>query len=530
MRWKRTAPWLAVVTAGVAAVAILPGLSWGSEQPPGGADGFAADDAAAANTPLVGAVAKDLRIDAGQAGNRLRKDNWAGRTEAQLRRELGAEFGGAWISANGGTLNIGVTTDAAAARVTAAGATPKKVARSEQTLAGIKSKLDATSADKSVTGWYVEDSTNTVVITAKSSGQAKARALVAASGVPADAVKVVTNDSTPRPLADIRGGDAYFIEQQFRCSVGFAVQGGFVTAGHCGQPGDTTAGAGNVPQGTVRQSTFPGNGDFGFVQTNATFTPTPFVNTTSNTQAVQTVPVAGSQEAPVGAAICRSGSTTGTRCGTVLAKNQTVNYPEGAVTGLTRTNVCAEGGDSGGSWLSGNQAQGVTSGGSGDCTRGGETFFQPLAEILQVNNLTLVTTAGNGGGGGGNDPSPAPSPSASASNPPGGGGGGGQQGCAGMDASASGSMNRAGAQQIVPNGRFYRARGGQQQGCLSGPEDANFDLELQRWTGRRWQTVARSTGPTAQESLTFNGQGGFFRYVVTARSGSGIFVLGANLP
>jgi streptogrisin C len=69
-----------------------------------------------------------------------------------------------------------------------------------------------------------------------------------------------------------------------------------------------------------------------------------------------------------------------------------VNYPEGTVTGLTHTDVCAEPGDSGGSWLSGDQAQGVTSGGSSDCTFGGTTFFQPVTEILEVNNLTLVTT------------------------------------------------------------------------------------------------------------------------------------------
>ena len=55
------------------------------------------------------------------------------------------------------------------------------------------------------------------------------------------------------------------------------------------------------------------------------------------------------------------------------------------------TNVCAEPGDSGGSWLSGNQAQGVTSGGSGNCTSGGTTFFQPVNEILGRYGLTLVT-------------------------------------------------------------------------------------------------------------------------------------------
>jgi len=64
---------------------------------------------------------------------------------------------------------------------------------------------------------------------------------------------------------------------------------------------------------------------------------------------------------------------------------------EGAVTGLTQTDVCAEGGDSGGSWLVGDQAQGVTSGGSGDCQVGGETFFQPVNEILEENDVELVT-------------------------------------------------------------------------------------------------------------------------------------------
>jgi streptogrisin C len=76
----------------------------------------------------------------------------------------------------------------------------------------------------------------------------------------------------------------------------------------------------------------------------------------------------------------------------VLGKNETVNYSQGAVHQMTRTSVCAEPGDSGGSYISGDQAQGVTSGGSGDCTVGGITFFQPLDEILEVNDLTLVTT------------------------------------------------------------------------------------------------------------------------------------------
>jgi streptogrisin C len=164
------------------------------------------------------------------------------------------------------------------------------------------------------------------------------------------------------------------------------VVGGFVTAGHCGTPGAATAGYNGAAQGTFQASSFPGD-DMAWVATNASGTPQPWVNQYNGYAAV----VGGSTAAPPGSAICRSGSTTGWHCGTVQATGSTVNYPQGTVFGLTMTNACAEPGDSGGSWLSGNQAQGVTSGGSGTCTSGGTTYFQPVNEILSAYGLTLVT-------------------------------------------------------------------------------------------------------------------------------------------
>jgi len=64
-------------------------------------------------------------------------------------------------------------------------------------------------------------------------------------------------------------------------------------------------------------------------------------------------------------------------------------YSQGTVTGMIRTNVCAEPGDSGGSLVAGNGAQGVTSGGSGNCTVGGTTYFQPVNEILDTYGLWM---------------------------------------------------------------------------------------------------------------------------------------------
>ena len=165
------------------------------------------------------------------------------------------------------------------------------------------------------------------------------------------------------------------------------------------------------PSGTFQASTFPGR-DYAWVRVDAGNTPRPLVNNYSG----GTVSVAGATEAAVGAAVCRSGSTSGWHCGTIQQKNASVTYAEGTVSGLTRTNACAEPGDSGGSWLAGNQAQGVTSGGSGNCTSGGVMYFQPVNPILAAYGLTLLTSGGPGPG-----PGPGPSPTATATaQPPGG--------------------------------------------------------------------------------------------------------------
>ncbi|BCJ67531.1 S1 family peptidase [Polymorphospora rubra] len=341
----------------------------------------------AVSVEILAAMQRDLGLTAPQAEARLAADAKAARTEQSLRGTLGASYGGTWLAA-GNEVVVGVTDAAAVERVRAAGATPRVVAASEAALTAVKDGLDAhgTSAPKSVTGWYVDVTTNTVVVESLPGAAAEAATFVAASGVKVDRVRVDATAQAPQPYYDVRGGDAYYIGGS-RCSVGFSVVGGFVTAGHCGRAGQAVSGYNQVAMGTIAGSSFPGN-DYGWVRTNSNWTPRGIVNRYNGTN----VAVRGSTESAVGASICRSGSTTGWRCGTVQAKNQTVSYPQGQVGGLTRTNACAQGGDSGGSWLSGNQAQGVTSGGSGNCTTGGTTFFQPLREILSVYGLTLVTS------------------------------------------------------------------------------------------------------------------------------------------
>ncbi len=381
-RRRLTALGVVVAAVGAAAAVTLPSFAGDS-----GAPRVPAGQAVEGADPqVVEALRRDLGLDETQVAARLKTERWATGVVDQLRTELGADYGGSWLSADGSQLNVAVADPAEAARVRAAGAVPKVVERGVGQLDALKTRMDRSAARaQQVSGWYVDVASNSLVVLAQPGAEAAGWRFVARAGVPRQAVRMATEEQ-PRLFADVRGGEPFFVGAG-RCSVGFAVVGGYVTAGHCGRVGARTSGADGELQGVFRSSSFPGD-DWAFVQVN------------SNTRVLPEVTdfrggiarVAGSREVPAGSSICRSGSTTGVRCGTVQARNATVRYPEGLVSGLVRTNVCAEPGDSGGSWISGNQAQGVTSGGSGDCIRGGTTFYQPINEILQRNNLTLLTT------------------------------------------------------------------------------------------------------------------------------------------
>ncbi|GLY02282.1 MULTISPECIES: ricin-type beta-trefoil lectin domain protein [Actinoplanes] len=380
---------LAVGAAALTTVALTPVAGHAGPQP---APAPAAAPAGLGLDPgMVAALRRDLGLDDRQIAQRLAVEAAAPVVEQRLRAALGDRFAGAWIPAGATRLTVAITDKNQAARVRAEGAVPAIVQRGGDALDADLARLDRNgdAAPDAVRGWSVDPATNSVVVTTKPGTEAAARRFAAASG--AAAVTVRTAAAQPVPMYDTRGGDQYVINGNTLCSVGFSVAGGFVTAGHCGGAGSPTLGYNNVAQGTFAGSSFPGN-DYAWVRTNGNWTSQPWVNNYSGGN----VTVAGSTEAAIGSSICRSGRTTGWRCGTLLGKNETINYAQGSVSGLSRSNACAQPGDSGGSWISGNQAQGVTSGGTGDCTSGGTMWFQPVNEILSVYGLSLTTT-GNAG-------------------------------------------------------------------------------------------------------------------------------------
>ncbi|MFI5491485.1 S1 family peptidase [Actinoplanes sp. NPDC051859] len=296
-----------------------------------------------------------------------------------LESRLGDQAAGSYVD-GAGKLIVNVTDAATAQTVTAAGAVPRYVTRSGAQLAAADATLKV-SLKTPGTSFALDPVSNQILVTADSTVTgAKLAAVKATVGKLGDRARV---ESVPGTLSTtISGGDAIYTGGS-RCSLGFNVRSGstyyFLTAGHCTNAGSTWTN-GSATLGTRSGSSFPTN-DYGIVR---------YTNTTiAKPGAVGSQDITSAGTPAVGTTVYRRGSTTGTHSGRVTALNATVNYAQGSVYGMIRTTVCAQPGDSGGPLYAGTTAMGLTSGGSGNCSSGGTTFFQPVTEALGVYGVSV---------------------------------------------------------------------------------------------------------------------------------------------
>lgn len=331
-------------------------------------------------------------------------------TGASLISRLGtARTAGTWIDSAGRTV-VAVTDEKAAAQVERAGARAKMVGHSMNEMKAAARTLRA-APRVAGTAWVMDYRTNRVVVQADSTVSASdwSSMTKVASGIGG----FVRMERTQGTFTTRLNGAQPILSTGGRCSAGFNVTNGqsdfILTAGHCGPKGSTwfADNQGNQQLGTTVQSNFPGN-DFSLVQyASGSAGQGADIVAIGNGNGVR---ITGVADAAVGQRVFRSGSTSGLHDGEVKGLDATVNYPEGTVTGLIETNVCAEPGDSGGPLFSDGIALGVTSGGSGDCTSGGTTFFQPLTKAMQALGVQLIVSKQAAAGQSG---SPTPAPSAS---------------------------------------------------------------------------------------------------------------------
>ncbi|GAA0348772.1 S1 family peptidase [Streptomyces blastmyceticus] len=169
------------------------------------------------------------------------------------------------------------------------------------------------------------------------------------------------------PILSGTGGSVY------ECTGGFNDYraGTVTTAGHCAAAASTWYDATGNLLGTVSDHKFPGS-DWTVI------TPAPgwtladdVVNGTGGT-----TPITGFAQPQPGQSVCGTGATSGVQCGTIIATNVTVNYPEGAVLGLAESSQTGNGGDSGGPVYAKTTGVGLISG--GPAGGGSPTFVQPL--------------------------------------------------------------------------------------------------------------------------------------------------------
>jgi len=334
---------------------------------------------AAGSTPPVAASSTgEERTDAARA---------QARSAMAAERRLSSEGAGTYYHARTGTMVVNVTDRRDFASVRAAGAHPRLVDFSSSQLVRVTEALTARVTIPG-TSWAIDPRGNEVDVTADSSvSRAEmARLRAVTSRFPA---RTDLDRTAGRLQPTISGGQAIYGGGS-RCSLGFNVRSGstyyFLTAGHC--TNIASSWYANSSQTTYlgprAGTSFPGN-DYGIVRYSSSVSKPGSVYLYNGSYQ----DITSAANAYVGEYVRRSGSTTGLRGGSVQALNATVNYSQGSVYGLIKTNVCAEGGDSGGSLFDGTRAIGLTSGGSGNCSTGGTTYFQPVTEALSAYGVSV---------------------------------------------------------------------------------------------------------------------------------------------
>ncbi|MFB9906078.1 S1 family peptidase [Allokutzneria oryzae] len=374
------------------------------------APAFAVDNTSP-NGAVLSAMQRDFGLSAEQAKQRVRQETDAAQVAA--RASADASYAGSWIES--GKPVVAVSDPARADAVRATGAEVRVVRGSRAQLDGAKAELDrrTSSSPAEVGSWYVDEPTNSVVVTVtKGKRSAATESFVAEAAKTGQNVRVEETEGVAVATSDLVGGNAIYMGggTAGRCSAGFAAKTSsgeprLVTAGHCSKPGPVVA-LGNLGIGEFVNTNWKDGNDFAAVAVNPlTWTVQPLVNQWDGNN----VTVKGSEEAPLGGTVCKSGSTTQWTCGTIRARNVTVKYGQAdgstvVVRGLTQYTACVEQGDSGGSNISGDQAQGLTSGarlkdvnGKLRCYANAEpgmnsvSWFQPINEALKEYSLTLVT-------------------------------------------------------------------------------------------------------------------------------------------
>lgn len=394
---------VAVAVGALLSVASVTGAQAGEQT----AEQTAARTAERYDPAMIKALATSLGVSEQAAADRLDRQTAQQNELSKLARQ-GVPTNGAFFD-KAGSLVVNTTGAKSEQRVEDAGLTSRVPEHGQAVLDRIKAELDAKALGRTPTGvtaWSVDLASDTVTVNVSSAKSAAAKSFLRAARAHGDAVRVVEDQQELTTQAVVTPGDEMAFNG-FVCSVGYGARDSsgkqyLVTAGHCIEdlPVLTYQGT-RFAQGTNSRFALGRDSvDMGIAAIDSGNSIATQVGTYGE---AGTVAVQGSRRAATGADLCKSGRTTGWTCGQVRSYNVTVTYtdanggPDTVVTGLGSSTVCTQGGDSGGAYISGNQAQGMTSGGpatqrcDGSVNSPGSSYFQPLDDALSHYGLTLNT-------------------------------------------------------------------------------------------------------------------------------------------
>ncbi|MFF1717408.1 putative Ig domain-containing protein [Streptomyces sp. NPDC058268] len=396
-----------LAAAALAGLAALPALPAQADTPSEPSPKTTAEPRLSAE--LRAALARDLGVSPAGVATRLADERRAQRVATEVRATIGDQATSLWFDAADGRLHATVTTPRAAEAARTAGAVPHQTRRTRAELEAAAHKVGAWSRGvPGVRSWGPNARAGRVdVVIDPDATSAATQALRAKLASLGGLIRVVESRDVPRQQGgNVVGGEKWTPGSESPCSIGFPVTRtsgagkAFLTAGHCtndvsqpayGRDGTRVGTSNKNGTGSVNAR----EGDMGIVDVDQTgWSLAPTVAGWGQGD----VTVTGSAEAVVGTAVCHSGQTTGYQCGEVTKVNQSVDYGNVVIDGLSYSSACSTGGDSGGSYITpaGGRAVGLHSGGGSATCSGGSgekyTIFQPVNEALTKFGAQLVTS------------------------------------------------------------------------------------------------------------------------------------------
>lgn len=369
-----------------------------------------ADTAPIVDAASIDEVSRLYGLSVGEAVERLEAEAVASDTYWTIRLDPPGGYAGAWFDAEFNQLVVASNSPNDRERIESMGARFTSVQWSQAELEHVADSIRKIQlAHSEVKRVGVSARLNKVLVAANEQEIDDVRNLLSSF---ADYVEVVAYTESPDfSSGAVQGAMAIYNHTWYLntgltwpCSVAVSINGGFLTAGHCNDPGDVIRSNARATLGTVQASTFNGSSggpqDSSWVSTNPGWTPQAtiigYLSGTLNVPAKWS----GFGESPIGATVCRYGQGSGGPfCGEVDEKNQSFYLQNYLLTGVTiLLGSCSNDGDSGGPHVAAatGQIQGLNIGGSptGTCPADATyVYVQPLGTAIELWSGRHMLTA-----------------------------------------------------------------------------------------------------------------------------------------